>query len=276
MKQKDLSEVRISIGQISNIETGLQMPSAEKFITLLGKMNVGYREFLYIMNDDYLTIKEMMSKQLDEFVRLRNIKGLENLAKEASNFLNNYGDMHFQHINLISLAMAELLKSNNNYENAKRYLLPIKEYLDNIDEWGLYELTLISRCLFIFDITVAISFGERALKLIEKSYLYYKSEKIASVLLINLAIYLLDYQDYYQCSLKYSKMGIGLATKTNDATKVLQAKVVYQVACFKLENGLFSKAKLLAFIKVFDLLEWNKEYDDLKKFIQKHGISLNE
>jgi len=273
MKQKDLISKRISIGQISNIENGLQMPSAERFILLLGKLNVDYDEFIFMMGDEKLTARLKMEKNFVEFVRDKNHIGLENLAKQASNLFLNHGELYFQHIKLTSLALAQLIKRNNNdYEKIKVDLSPIIEYLENIKEWGFYELTLFSRCLFVFNIEKAISFGNRALELIEQNYTFYKHEEVGHVTLINLAVYTLNYESYHHLSLKYSQMGIDFAVVNSDAMKVLQGKIIYQIACFKLGNGLYNESKLLTLIKAFKLLGWHKDYEYIDKFINKHRI----
>lgn len=274
MKQKDLKDNTISISQISNIEKGLQTPSAEKFIVLLGKLNATYDEFIYLMENEYLTTKTTMENQLAEFVKRQNVNGLKKLAKEAADSFAQYGDIYFHHIELKSLAMIEVILGNNEYQSAREYLHPIKEYLDNIDEWGRYEMRLIGNCLFMFDVDTAISLGEKALNFIEKNYSFYKNENIAGVLLTNLAVYTLDYSQYHHLALKYTQLSISLATTTNDATRVLRSNIIYQVACYKMGNGLYNEEKLKSLIKTFELLEWQNEYLELQKFVQKSGISL--
>jgi len=276
LKQKYLNDDKLSSGLIPNVEKGSQMLSAEKFILLLEKMNVTYNEFVSLMDDEYLKTKNMIKNNLSEFVKRRNVSGLQRLAKEAEEHYREYNDIYFEHIRIMALAMSQLYQSNSDYESARELLTPIKDYLDNIKEWGFHELFIISHCLFLFEIEVAISFGQRALELIEENYSLYKNDEIGCVVLINLAIYTLDYEAYYDLSLKYSQLCLSLASATNNAQKALYAKFIYQIACFKLENGLFNIEYFNSLINIFKLLDWFIDYDELEKYANKHGIYLQD
>lgn len=271
-KLKTLCNDGLSISQLSNIENGEKMPSADKFIKIINKLNVRYDEFILLMNDEYLEAKITMEKRLTESVKLQNTYNLKKLANEALIYYNNYDDVYFRHIELMSLAVLKLIQSNNDYNSARTYLQPIKDYLSSIEEWNYYELTLICNCLFMFEIDDAIFFGERALHSIEGNYSLYRNEEISCILLINLAIYSLDYSRFYPLALKYSQMSEELAYTSHHATKALHAKIIRQLAYFKLENGKFDKNYLRSLIDTFKLLNWDEEYQRTQKFINKHGV----
>jgi len=264
---------RIStIQQLSNIENGIQIPSAEKFILYLERLNVGYEEFIFLMEDDYLKAKMLMRRNLAEYVKRHNIMGLQNLAEEAGELFHQYEDIYFQHAQSMSIAMACLLETNFDYECAREHLQTIEDYLIDIDELGYYEIYLVSQCIFMFEIETALSFGKRASEAIEDRYSFYKNEIESCILLTNLAIYCLDYKKYYHSSLKFSQLSFNLAASNDDATSAIHAKIITQVAYFKLQNGLFNYEYLLSLIDTFKLLEWQGRYQHLMNFIKKHGI----
>ena len=264
-----------TIQQLSNIENGIQMPSAEKLILYLERLNVSYDEFIFLMNDDYLKSKMLMRRNLTEYVKRHNKVGLQNLAEEAGELFYQYEDIYFQHAQSIANAMYCLHETNFDYDQARKHLQPIEAYLINIDELGYYEVTLISQCLFMFKLETALLFGKRALDAIEERYFFYKNEVEGCILLENLAIYCLDHEKYYHLSLKYSQLSLNLAATTDDATRALHAKIINQVAYFKLQNGLFNYEYLLSLVDTFQLLEWKGRHEYFLNFIKKHGIILN-
>lgn len=271
MTLKELSENNMSASQLSNIENGLKMPSADKFIILLNKLNVKYDEFILLMDDEYLKEKAMIERRLAESVKLKNTNMLKKLSKDSSVYYNKYNDIYFQHVELIAHAMFHVIESSNDFNSAREYLSPIKEYLSNIDEWNYYELSLISNCLFMFEIETAILLGESALKFIEKNYTFYRNEEITCALLNNLATYSLENDKYYQLALKYSQISANLSSTINISTRSIRAKIIYQLACLKVENGQYNKGYLISLIEIFKLLEWYEEYDSIQKFVRKHG-----
>ncbi len=273
-KLKELCNDILSISQLSKIENGEVIPSADKFIKILSRLNVRYDEFILLMNDEFLETKIMLEKKLAESVKLRNTQSLQKLSKDASTYYSKYNDIYFKHVESKSLAMLTLISSNNDYSSAREHLQPIKEYLSSIEKWNYYELTLICNCLFMFKIEDAIFFGDKALRSIEENYSLYRNEEIACSLLINLAIYSLDYSEYYSLALKYSQLGGELAYTSHDIVATFQAKIIRQLTYFKLENGKFDNDYLLSLINTFKLLEWDEEFQRIQQFVSKHGIVL--
>ncbi|WP_002144583.1 helix-turn-helix domain-containing protein [Bacillus cereus] len=274
LKLKELCSNTMSISQLSDIENGKKMPSAEKIIKLLSNLNVSYDEFILFLNDDYLKIKSMAEKRLRELVKLKNKEGLRRLAKDSKKYFQEYDDTYFKHVELISCAIIQLIESNNDYHAARKYLQPIREYLSKIENYHFYELSLICNCLFMFEIESAIFLGERVLRSIEKNYSFYRNIEIACVLLNNLAVYSLDYAQHYYLALKYSKMSEDIAHTSHDAAKALHAKIIRQLAYFKLENGKFNRDYLKNLVDIFRVLEWGEEHQYIQKIINKHEIKL--
>ncbi|WP_249686448.1 helix-turn-helix domain-containing protein [Enterococcus casseliflavus] len=276
MTLRELSSNLMSTSQLSNIESGSQIPSTEKFLILLNRLNVKYDEFILLMENDYLKKKTLIERELAEAVKLKNLKKLRDLSFKAKNLNEKYRDIYFYHVELISLSVLHLLKNNNDYTGARIYLDPIKEYLIQIEEWTYYELALICNCIFMFDIESAVLLGERALTFIEKKYCFYRNEEISCVLLNNLATYSLDFETYYPLALKYSQVSSNLSSTNNLSSSSIRAKIIYQIACYKLQNGQYQPGYLESLINIFKLLGWNDEYYSICKFVNKHGISIKK
>lgn len=275
IKLKELSSNTLSISQLSKIEKNETIPSADKFILLLSKLNIKYDEFILLLDDDYLNLKSELGIKFAKLANQQNIEELDKLLLEVKKYSIAYTDIYFKNLYIQVISTLDLIQSNNNYSTAKEYTTPIKNYLSQIDNWTYYELALLSNCLYMFEIDDAIFFGNQAIQSIEENYHFYKNEELTCALLNNLAIYTLDYPKYYSFSLKCSAISEELAFTSRDATKSLYAKIHQQIAYFKLENGRFDKEHLLSYLQTFHILGWDKEYNRIKKFIEKHGITLS-
>jgi len=277
LKQVDLSDTFLSPSHISQVEKGKKMLGGDKLLKILVKTNTTFEEFTHLLGDEHIQNKISLEHRLSEYCKRQNLKGLKSLVKEADTLYLKFNDFFFDHIRLMSLAMIELLENDYDYEKAKKYLDPIKNYLkevSDIGEWGIYELSLISNCLFMFEIDTAIAFGENALKIFRKNYSQYKNQKLCCVLLSNLATYALDYEKYYHLALQYSLENISLSSTQNDASNAISSKIAYQLACFKMGNGLFDKTTLIKLIETYKILEWHEKHRRILLFVKKHGIVL--
>ena len=274
MTAKELCHGVMTSQQMSNIEREKQMLAADKFVMLLNRLNVTYDEFLFLLDNEHLSSKYILERKLAKYVKRRNVQQLQKLAEKSMNLFKEYDDIFFQHIELMSRAIIQLIHSNNDYQQAKKYLAPIKKYLTMVDAFGYYEIKLVGQCLFMFEIEEAISFGERAVDAIKKSQGTHQNSSDGCVLLTNMAIYMLDYEEYYSRALEYSQASINLATANSDATRSVNAQIIKQIAHFKLGDGLFNEQHLIALTDTFKLLDWHMEYERVLNFIKKHGISL--
>lgn len=273
---KDLCEFDniFTIQQISNIETGKQMTSAERFIKLLSYYNLTYEEFLYLFEHDYLTSKFRLDRQLAEYFKRQNIDGLKQLEFEAANLFFKYKDVFFQHIEIMSRVSRTLIQNNFQHDIVKKDLKPIENYLMGVKEFNHYEVSLLGQCLSALDIDQALLLGEKAVHNIENRHTFYRNESDACVLLTNMAICCLDHQRYID-ALKYLNQSIALAATNQDMTRSLHAQIIKEVIHFKLNDGLYNKQLLKYLVGVFKGLGWKDYSINVKKFVQKHGISLD-
>lgn len=275
MTLKELSTNFLSTSQLSHIENGESIPSTEKFIHLLSRLNIKYEEFIPLLEDDYLTTKNSLEDKLVDFANKNNQDGLKNLIQEAEDSYHTYNDLHFYHIKLLALSFLELIHSQS-FESAREHLHPIKEYLLKIDSWNSYELSLFGNCIFVFDIEDVIFLGNRASSSIKKkSHIYQNRERYCATL-NNLAIYILDYEEHYFTALEYANLSEELAYISGDVTRSLKAKIIQQVVYFKLQNGKYRRENVLDLVHTYDIMGWDKEYERTCTFIKKHGIDIEE
>lgn len=273
--RKELSSNFLSISHISNIENGKSIPSADRFIYLLSALNIKYEEFIDLLGDDYYLQKHSIGEKLAEACLLENKPKLEIIAKESLVLYDVYHDIHFKFIHLIALAHLEIIKDDNQYTNARKYTYPIKDYLETIEEFGEYELSLFSNCIYLFDITEATKLGTKALVSIENRYHHYRNKETACTLLYNLATYTLDHYKHYSFALKCVLMCEEISYTAHHATYALHAKILKEIVYFKLQNGKFKSENLHTLLRTFELLDWNNEFNSLKVLAVKHDIPIH-
>lgn len=272
----DLKIDNLSTSQLSNIENKGSTPAADKFIHILSRLNMKYDEFVYLLEDEYLEAKASLGDKFVEASQAQNEDALVNFIELAHSYSEKYQDFYFNHLKLIAQADLELLKSNNNYNSARIYLIPIQKYLGQIEIWSYYEFSLLSNSLFLYDIDDAIALGNLALKSIEKNYQFYRNKDIASSLLNNLAIYSLDFPQHLSFSLKCSIMSEELGFTSHNVSSTLYAQIIRQLAYYKLKNGKFDIEHLKALLLIFQTLGWKQEYISLCKFVEKHSNIMKE
>jgi hypothetical protein len=102
--------------------------------------------------------------------------------------------------------------------------------------------------------------GLVSLAIINVRKLSYKDKNIVCVLYTNLAVYCLKFEEYYPQALQYAQLSITFAASSHDASKATNAKIIKQIAHFKIEDGLYNEKKLIKLIKIFAALEWHQEY----------------
>lgn len=272
---KEMQTNNLSISQLSKIENGENIPSADKFIEILSLLNLKYDEFILLLDNNYLHSKALIGTKYAEYGNAENITSLKELSIEAQNLFQKYGDIYFQHIHLQIEALLTLIDTNNHYETSREFLLQIKEYFLKVNNWGDYELYLLSNCLFMFEIDDAIFFGNIAIKIIEKNYKFYRNQSNARVLLNNLTMYSLDYEEHLFFSLNCAKMCEELSFTSQDTYLTIHSQIYQQIAYYKLKNGKFNKDKLQSLIQTFKLIGWDNIYTSIRKFVRKHGITLD-
>lgn len=271
---RDISSSNLSHTQLYRIENDTQVPSVEKFFTILYKLNISFDEFCDYSDSNYISIRTKVNIEIGEILRKKNIKKIKEMTIKMEKYYQEYGDIYFHHMKCILNASEVLITSNNNYTLARNEVNDISKYLISIDNWFFYELYLLNNTLFYYGIKEAITLGEKALKTIEEKYTKYNDNEITRRILTNLAVYCLQNSDYYFFAYKYSNAAIGLPQSTQHIYSTIFAKIINQIACYKLENGEFDLDYLSNLINSFELFKMYDIYKEFKEFVRGHGIII--
>ena len=147
LTQAQLTEGLSQRGTLAAFESRGTKISFELLVDYLERMNVTLEEYQFLLNNNTLTSKQKLSNYLITTKYLT--KEQENeLLKEYKKTGNIYYRLLYTQRILIDqyLGNRKLTRSETLTE-----VSIIKKYLEGIDTWGHYELSIFSNCLFIFD-----------------------------------------------------------------------------------------------------------------------------
>ena len=273
LTQADLIEKGISASLLSNLERGVHKLSAENFIRLMNKLNLTYDEVILLSDSDYHQKRLQLERSFSEAAKHRNKKKLKSVERLSEEMFNEFHDIFFDHLRLMARAWLEVMDCNNEHSAAQQILNPIKNYLEQVKIWGFYEMRLASQCLNMFTIEEALTLGTKLLKVMADNSDFYRNQTFSAVLLSNLTIYALDHDRSFE-AISYAQQSISLASINRDATRSIQGEILLQLAYYKEENNFYREKKLKHFLGVLESLGWESEYENIKEYIQKHGIDI--
>lgn len=145
--QKQLAEGILSVSQLSKFENGLHDITLTKCFLLLERLHLDLAEFyeVYLTKDD--SVLHIDFDFTNHLLHKKEIEIKYQLGKEIEKN-ENANKVYTEH-RLIIMKQILRIKQElplDNYEIEKIY-----SYLESISEWGLYEMSLLSNSLFIFN-----------------------------------------------------------------------------------------------------------------------------
>ena len=164
-------------------ENGKSDTTIEKFFMLLDRLNISLEEYDEIYraknnNDYYFT---------GQYIKLfyqKNIDGLRQLKEVATKEYENTLSEKFRHYASLIQLLIDYLNNNKPCETS---LQIIKDYLNNCENWGYYEITLFTNAMIHFSGEYIDSVYGRVKKKItvqSKKLVRYRNEK--AIILFNI------------------------------------------------------------------------------------------
>lgn len=151
----------MSIPQLSNFENGKTIPLTTTFFALLKNINVEMVEFKSAY-DSYLNSKDILlyNSEISEAYTSRNIVKLKDiLCRMEASKKNRDGNKKYE---LDKIRLKSIISSiDSNYKLPKNKIEFVKLYLQNLKEWGQYEIKLFGQCVTLFDIPTLALLGEK-------------------------------------------------------------------------------------------------------------------
>ena len=270
---RGVSKEIISHSQLSRIENGSQIPSADKLFHLLCRMNIDFDEFCMWMDDDYMNTRTKLNNQVEGILQKKDPFLMKQLISELDFYYKKYQDIFFHHMKCVLKAHI-WVSTEKNYPQARIEVADIANYLSTIESWFYYELTLLNHTLFFLEIDQAIALGNEALYSVEKRYAKFRNGEITRKLFNNLAIHTLTDESYYMNSYRYSNAALGMPQSPAHVYGIAFAKIINQVACFKLQNGQYDPDYLAQLVHWFALIGMDDLYAEVQSFLKEHGLHV--
>lgn len=271
---KEVAHEILSPSQLSRIEKDEGLPAADKFFKLLSRLNTDFEEFSLVSDDPYLNQRTILQTEVGETLRQKNPKKIRALIEKLELLSQKYGDSYFNHMKSI-LKASFILHTTNDTLQARSELKTVVEYLKGVNTWYLYELTLFNNTFMFYDYDTSISFSNFARKSLEKRYHEPKYVHVSRSILYNLAVKSLE-ENLYLTAYNYANEAIGLPQSTISLYTTTQAKIIIQIASYKLKNGQFEPKKLSFFLQYFTLMDMSDISLQFKKVLEKHHIPTTE
>lgn len=118
----------------------------ELLFNYLERMNITLEEYQFLLNNNNLSNKQKLTNYL--------IYSKDVSATQEKELLKEYkktGNIYYRLIYSQRRLIISYLRNDPFNEELKEEIETIKRYLETIDTWGHFELTVFSNCLFIFD-----------------------------------------------------------------------------------------------------------------------------
>ncbi len=118
----------------------------ELLFNYLERMNITLEEYQFLLDNNNLSNKQKLSNYL--------IFSKEVTPKQEKELLNEYektGNIYYRLIYGQRKLIHSYLHNEPFTKELEEEIDTIKKYLETIDTWGHFELTVFSNCLFIFD-----------------------------------------------------------------------------------------------------------------------------
>lgn len=260
--------------QLSNVENGLQCPSSEKLILILKALNINYDEFSYLMNDGILNQKRLLEEELQLIDLNKDKNELEVFIKKTTDLVHERQDVFFRHILWRAQAMHAILIQGEEFAEIRKYMVPIEVYLNEIEEFSSYEIFLTKCCIPYMNIDKSVLFAKKSLATIAKHAEFYKDSGEKPSLLLQIATACLEFERYIDLASDYAKKCMLFLEQSPelDITQQLSAKIIYQIARYKLGDGTFESEAFLSALNIFKLIGLDDKHKQFLELAHRHNI----
>ncbi|MGM9902846.1 transcriptional regulator [Enterococcus hirae] len=269
LTQEQLTDGISQRGTLAAFETRGTKIGFELLVSYLDRMNISLEEYQFLLNSNSLSNKQKLTNYL--------ITSKTITPAQEQELLNEYektGNIYYRLIYAQRKLIASYLYSASFTASMTEEINVIKKYLEKIDTWGHFELTIFSNCLFIFEDEYIIhSFQNSITKM--KAYIdtTYYSEILSNFILNGLRL------SFDRESIILRKLFLATLKKLSTAHKQSLDLAYYKVftaldrladgqkvACKDIEEG-------MAF---FGWLEMTNTRDYLNELKEKLMVSLSE
>lgn len=274
-KIKEVSDGIIHPSQLSKIENTEVMPSFENFLKLLSKLNLSFEEFSYLAKENPAFQRRVLDQDVTEALRQKDTDKMNRMMERLKKFQREAPENHLYSQQMMQLLEGIAALQNKDQEEARLIVKEIVDYLNRVEPWYHYELKLFNDIFFYFEYETVLALGREAQRAIELRYDFFRNDPLPRKILYNLSVAALHHEDYMR-AFKFSSDVIGLPLSTENLYTLTNAKIVNQLASFKLENGLFDLEQLQQLLAIYDTLGISHVAQQFRKTAQNLGVQVND
>ncbi|MBB5888197.1 transcriptional regulator [Lactovum miscens] len=154
---KDVTTGEFSEAQQSKFESGESDITVSKFFVSLKNSNVSLDEFQTIYDNYTASENYSFRRELSQAYVKRDLVKLKSMVKEWEGKSANFPTRKYYKID--EKVVRAILALASGSKIMKEDVLFITDYLDDVQEWGRYELWIFGNCLNFFDNTMLSYYG---------------------------------------------------------------------------------------------------------------------
>lgn len=272
MSQRELSEGILSRSHLSQIENNIYFPSYDKMFQFLDRLNISFEEFTFIKEEYTEDSIQQIKMDINEAANLNETDKLDELARRANRAYKKTNLLTYYHYEMICKALICYQKNSTVTEELTQYILPVKTYLLNNDNWYLYELSIFNSIIFSLDTEEALVFSQRAIKRLYIFRSFTQYQYIEQHIYLNLSNLCMEHHDFKNAQF-FSKKAICASQKYTSIFEKICAEIYHAIASIKL--GSTDYQVLETNMSMLHYLNFNNLYTLFSTKLEDLGIRFN-
>ena len=147
---KQVAGSELSVAFLSKVERGDSDIALNNFLIVLKTLNISWDEFFYVANGYQGGNRLKFIENVKKYILEDNVYGLQRLQSIEAKACNHNSKYHHFNVIIIDLIISQI----QHKQFKKEYVTELQTYLLNVENWGIYELTLFNNVMFCFPTSV--------------------------------------------------------------------------------------------------------------------------
>ncbi|MBU7498276.1 helix-turn-helix domain-containing protein, partial [Lactiplantibacillus pentosus] len=157
---KQVAGSELSVAFLSKVERGNSDISLNNFLIVLKALNISWDEFFYVARGYQVGNGLKFMEKIKKYMLEDNVYGLQRLQSIEATMCND--DSNYHHFNVIIIDL--IISQIQHTQFKKESVTELQTYLLNVENWGIYELTLFNNVMFCFPTPVLSLLLDNAMK----------------------------------------------------------------------------------------------------------------
>lgn len=157
---KQVAGSELSVAFLSKVERGNSDISLNNFLIVLKALNISWDEFFYVARGYQVGNRLKFMERIKKYMLEDNVYGLQRLQSIEATTCND--DSNYHHFNVIIIDL--IISQIQHTQFKKESVIELQTYLLNVENWGIYELTLFNNVMFCFPTPVLSLLLDNAMK----------------------------------------------------------------------------------------------------------------